>query len=176
MEAMKTRRSDHMTIQHIGTRAITLYIPEQELRSLNFSPDAIGRPEAMELLALALDKRHLTGWEAAELEVYAGVNAILLFARRKSGSPRHVYFADFEALVTAAHLCPDVLPSTLCRWADGYILTVYPFEGDAPPAVLSEYGQELGSSAYLSAHLVEQGAALVPAGALACLRAHFTPV
>ena len=163
-----------MTIQHIGTRAITLYIPEQELRMFNFSPDAIGRPEAMQLLALALDERHLTAWEAAELEVYAGTDAVLLFARRKSGSPRHVYFDDFEALIAAAHLCPDVLPSTLCQWKDGYILTVYPFEGDMPPAVLSEYGQELGSSAYLSAHLIEQGAALVPNGALACLRTHFT--
>ena len=165
-----------MTIQHIGTRAITLYIPEKELRSLNLSPNAIGQAEAMELLALALEEKHLPGWEAAELEVYTGTDAILLFARRKSGSPRHVYFDDFETLITAAHLCPDVLPSILCRWRGGYILTVYPFEGDASPAVLSEYGQDLGGSACLATHLIEQGAALVSNGALACLRAHFPPM
>ena len=163
-----------MKIQHIGTRAITLYIPEQELAALNLHPAAIGRPEAMELLALALEKSHpVSGWEAAELEVYTGKSAVLLFARRRAGSPRHFVFAAFEQLVTASHLCPDTLPSMLSRGAGGYILTVYPFEGDRPPAVLSEYGEELGSCAYLPAHLLEQGATLIPTGALACLRTHF---
>jgi len=165
-----------MTIQHIGTRALTLYIPEHELVDLALNPAAIGRAEALELLALALEKKHLTGWETAELEVYTGTHAVLLFARRKSGSPRHFYFADFEQLVTGAHLCSDALPSILCRWGRGYVLTVYPFAGDRPPAVLSEYGADLGSSVYLAAHLIEQGAALLPTGALACLRNYFAPI
>jgi hypothetical protein len=165
-----------MIIQHIGTRAISLYIPEQELRDLDICPAAIGRAEALELLSRALAEKHLVGWEAAELEIYPGKNAVLLFARRKSGSPRHFLFRDFEDLLTAAHLCPDVLPSLLCRIKAGYLLTVYPFEGDLPPAVLCEYGEALGSSAYLPAHLLEQGAALLPTGALACLRTHFAPI
>jgi len=165
-----------MTIQRIGTRAITLYIPEHELLDLALNPAAIGRAEALELLALALEEHRLADWETAELEVYVGGRAVLLFARRKSGSPRHFYFTDFERLVTVSHLCPDALPSTLCRWKRGYLLTVYPFEGDRPPAVLSEYGAEMGSSAHLAAHLIEQGAALVSAGALLCLRVHFLPL
>jgi len=165
-----------MMIQHIGTRAISLYISEQELKALDLTPAAVGRGEALELLALALEERHLTSWEAAELEIYVGNSAVLLFARRRSGSPRHYYFADFELLITASHLCPDALPSSLCRGGGGYVLTVYPFEGDTPPAVLSEYGQELGSSAYLPTHLTEQGSALLQSGALAQLRAHFSPV
>jgi len=164
-----------MTIQHIGTRAITLYIPEQELLALNLQPAAIGRPEAMELLALALEEKHLDDWEAAELEIYTGGRAVLLFARRKSGSPRHFYFCEFEGLITAVSLCPDALPSMLSKANGGYILTVYPFEGDRPPAVLTEYGEELGGSAHLPAHLLEQGAVLLPSGALASLRAHFAP-
>jgi len=152
---------------------MSLYINEHELTELNLRPSSIGREEARWLLAIALEEKHLIGWEAAELEVYAGASAVLLFARRKSGSPRHFRFTDFEQLVTAAHLCRDILPSTLCRRDGGYLLTVYPFEGDTPPMVLSEYGQEAGSSAYLSAHLTEQGAALLPAHALARLREHF---
>jgi len=164
-----------MIIQHIGTRAISLYIPEQELREMDINPAAIGRAEALELLAMAFQESRLSGWEAAELEIYTGKDAVLLFARRKSGSPRHFYFADFEELVTAAHLCPDELPSLLCRARGGYLLTVYPFEGDLPPAVLCEYGEALGSSAYLPTHLEEQGAALLPADAISRLRAHFLP-
>ncbi|MCL2589090.1 MAG: hypothetical protein FWD84_06745, partial [Oscillospiraceae bacterium] len=86
------------------------------------------------------------------------------------------FFDDFEQLITAASLCPDELPSALSKVTGGYILTVYPFEGDQPPAVLAEYGAELGGSAYLPAHLFEQGAALLPSGALAALRAHFVPL
>ncbi|MCL2569425.1 MAG: adaptor protein MecA [Oscillospiraceae bacterium] len=162
-----------MTIQHIGKRAITLYIPEHELVDLAMSPAAIGKPEALKLLEIALEDHGFDGWETAELEIYAGQSAVLLFARRKSGSPRHFYFGEFEQLISAAHLCPEALPSTLCRLKGGYLLTVYPFEGDAPPPILSEYGQELGSSAYLTAHLAEQDAALLPTGALARLRTHF---
>ena len=162
-----------MTIQHIGTRALTLYIPEQELIAFNLQPASIGRKEAIKLLSIALEAKHIGSWEAAELEVYTGKSAVLLFARRKSGAPRHFYFQDFEALVTVASLCPDALPSSLYRVADGYLLTVYPFEGDHPPAVLSEYGEERGTSNHLPAHLSEQGAALLPSGALASLRAYF---
>ena len=165
-----------MTIQHIGTRALALYIPEQELAAMNLHPAAIGKAEAMELLALALEEKQMARWEAAELEVYTGGRAVLLFARRKSGSPRHFYFREFEELVTAANLCPDALPSVLCSVKGGYLLTVYPFEGDHPPSALTEYGEALGGGVYLTAHLLEQGAALLPTGALACLRAHFAPI
>ena len=164
-----------MTIQHIGNRAITLYIPEHELRDLALHPAAIGKAEALELLALAFEDHRLDGWETAELEIYTGHSAVLLFARRKSGSPRHFIFDDFEQLIQAAHLCKDALPSVLCRREGKYILTVYPFEGDAPPSVLSEYGQELCASAYLTTHLIEQGTALLPLGALTHLREHFAP-
>jgi len=164
-----------MTIQHIGTRAISLYIPAHELQDFDLTPAAIGRPEALELLTRALSENHLSGWEAAELEIYTGKSAVLLFARRKSGSPHHFYFSNFEELITAVHLCPDALPSVLFQAKGGYLLTVYPFEGDRPPAVLCEYGQALGSSAYLPVHLIEQGEALLPSGAIALLRKHFLP-
>jgi len=164
-----------MTVQHIGNRAMSLYISGEELTRFDLEPAQIGREEALRLLTIALAERRLDGWEAAELEVYPGSDSVLLFARRKSGAPKHFHFADFEALITAAHLCPDVLPSSLACVAGGYILTVYPFEGERPPAILSEFGSEMGSSVYLTAHLLEQGAGLLSASALQCLRRHFTP-
>ena len=162
-----------MTISHIGNRAMSLYISAGELQALNLTPTQIGRTEAERLLEIALKENHLTGWEVAEFEVYPGRDAVLLFARRRSGQPRHFWFSDFEALIQAVHLCPDALPSALSRYQKGYLLTIYPFEGDHPPAPLHEFGQEMGNSVYLSAHLAEQGAVLLPSGALASLRMHF---
>ena len=162
-----------MTVSHIGNRAMSLYITEGELKALNLAPAQIGRDEALSLLAIALNENRLDGWEAAELEIYPGRDAVLLFARRKSGRPRHFWFSDFEYLVRAAHLCPDALPSVLCSVKGGYLLTVYPFEGDNPPAPLYEFGREFGQETYLIAHLLEQGAALMPSGALAHLQTHF---
>ncbi|MCL2828825.1 MAG: hypothetical protein FWD99_08845 [Oscillospiraceae bacterium] len=162
-----------MMIQHIGTRALSLYITNQELTQMNFEPEQIGRQEARQILAHALEEKCLGSWEAAELTLYAGKDALLLFARRRSGKPVHFFFPDFEDLIQAAHLCPDPLPSGLSRVPGGYVLTVYPFEGETPPAVLREFGNQLGQGAYLAAHLTEQGAALLPTAALAQLREHF---
>jgi negative regulator of genetic competence, sporulation and motility len=50
---------------------------------------------------------------------------------------------------------------------------VYPFEGDQPPAVLYEFGRDLGQCTYLEAHLAEQGDVLIPDTAIANLRMHF---
>jgi len=164
-----------MMIQHIGTRALSLYISNDELTQMAFEPEQIGSQEARQILAYALQEKCLGGWEAAELTVYSGRDALLLFARRRSGKPVHFFFSDFENLIQAAHLCSDPLPSSLSRVPGGYVLTVYPFEGETPPAVLREFGDQLAQGAYLAAHLIEQGAALLPNGALVQLREHFHP-
>jgi len=164
-----------MTIQHIGTRAVSLYISGSELTELDLAPEEIGCKEARWLLAQALEQKRLGGWEAAELTVYPGVDSVLLFARRRADSPCYFFFSDFEALITAAHLCPETLSSTLSRFAPGYVLTVYPFEGEAPPPVLYEFATELSQTPYLALHLAEQGAVLFVHGAISRLRAHFAP-
>ena len=161
-------------IQHIGTRALSLYITNDELKRMDFVPEQIGSQEARQILAHALKGGCLGGWAAAELTVYSGRDALLLFARRRSGKPVHFFFSDFEALIQAAHLCPELLPSSLSSVSGGYVLTVYPFEGEAPPAMLREFGDQLGQGTYLAAHLIEQRAALLPTAALAQLREHFS--
>jgi len=162
-----------MIISHIGNRAMSLYITEAELGERNLTIEALNQDEVQHLLAIALTESRLDGWEAAELEVFPGRDAVLLFARRKSGVPRHVLFPDFETLLSAVHLCPDALPSALSRTQNGYLLTVYPFEGENPPAVFYEFGREIGRSGYLTAHLKEQGEAILPTCAMARLRTHF---
>jgi len=162
-----------MIISHIGNRAVSLYITEAELKERNLAIETINQDQVQCLLAVALRESRLDGWEAAELEVFPGRDAVLLFARRKSGVPRHLLFSDFETLLHAVRLCPDVLPSALSRTKGGYLLTAYPFEGENLPAVLYEFGRELGQSAYLTAHLKEQGETLLPVCAMASLRAYF---
>jgi len=162
-----------MTINHIGTRAMSLYITEAELRTYRLTPDTIGQEDAMRLLKLALMETQFNRWEAAELEVYPGKDSVLLFARRKSGVPKHFFFATFEPLVQAAHLAPELLPSSLARTEDGYVLTIYPYEGDRPPAVFYEYGEPLTGAPCLPAHWTEQGQMLITNSAIACLRGNF---
>jgi len=164
-----------MTINHIGISAMSLHVTESELKTLSLSPEKIGKDEALSLLRLALTEKRLDDWEVAELEVYPGRDSVLVFARRRSGSPKHFLFRDFEALVQAAHLASDLLPSCLARTDDGYVLTVYPFEGDRPPAVLYEYGDAFAGTAYLTAHWKEQQQLLIEAEAISCLQAHFAP-
>ena len=162
-----------MTISQIGARAISVYISESELKELNLVPDEIGLEEAKWLLARALEDKRLGGWEAAELTVYPGIDSVLLFARRRASAPCHFLFSDFETLITAAHLCPEALPSSLSMVTGAYVLTLYPFEGEMPPAVLHEFSKELENVPYLASHLREQGALLLEHAALYYLRAHF---
>jgi len=162
-----------MIVSHIGNRAMSLYITEPELRARNLTVERLGRDEALDLLKTALHENRLDGWEAAELALFSGREGVLLFARRKSGLPRHFFFSDFELLLHAVHSASDTLPSVLSRTSGGYVLTVYPFEGDQPPAVLYEFGRDLGQCTYLEAHLAEQGDVLIPSAAMGSLRMHF---
>lgn len=165
-----------MIIEHIGTRALSLYISGNDLQQWGLRPEQIGREEATRLLVSALDARQLSDWEIAELEVYPGRDSALLFARRRADAPCLFFFADFESLVRAAHLCPDALPSALCRIPEGYLLTIYPFEGDAPPVILHEFGIKLDYTPYLTPHLTEQNCTLIPFAALAHLKEAFYPL
>jgi len=152
---------------------MSLYITAPELEARNLCPQSLNRSDALDLLATALAESRLDGWEAAELELFPGREGVLLFARRKSGLPRHFHFFDFETLLQAVHTCPDALPSTLARVGNGYLLTVYPFEGESPPSALYEFGIALGQNTYLEAHLTEQGEVLIPNAAMSALCIHF---
>jgi len=145
-----------MIIQNIGTRALSMYIDSKELDEMGLRPDEIGQQEAGQLLKKALDDSSLKQWKAAEMEVYPGKDSILLFVRRKSTKPFHFVFNDFEALISASEFCQE-LPSSLIDLNGKYLLTVFPLEGDSPPAALSEFGNSVDVSPCLSIHYEEQG-------------------
>ena len=162
-----------MIVSHIGNRALSLYITEAELQAHRLTPEQVDRTAALAFLQAALQEKRLDDWDAAELALFPGRSGLLLFARRKSGLPHHFFFSDFETLLCAVICVSDVLPSALSRVPAGYLLTVYPFEGELPPAVFYEFGDDLGSCAYLEAHLAEQEHVLLPDTAIARLRMHF---
>lgn len=161
-----------MIVQNIGTRALSMYIDSDELSDLGLSPEKIGQHEANQLLRKALNEKSLKEWKAAEMEVYPGKDSILLFVRRKSTKPCYFSFSDFEALISACKLCKP-LPSSLIQIESKYLLTVYPFEGDNPPAILSEYGTQLDLSTCLAIHYEEQGQYIFMEKAIALIQKYF---
>ena len=162
-----------MIIQNIGGRALSLYIDQPELDTLGLSPESVGCQEAHKILSRALTDRAIKNWEAAEMEVFPGRDSVLLFARRKSEKPWYFRFEDSECMICAALLCPSGIPSALTASPDGYILTVYPLEGDKPPSVLSEYGDLLHIEPELSLHYAEQGGNIIRHYALDTLKQYF---
>lgn len=162
-----------MIIQNIGNRALSLYIDEQELGTLGLSPLSVGLREARIILDRALEDKALDNWQTAEMEVYPGKDSLLLFARRKSERPYHFRFYNSEPLIESALLCPAGLPSRLTLSPEGYILTVYPFEGDRPPSVLSEFGDSVEPEPALLAHFSEQGGEIIPFDAIGTLKEYF---
>jgi len=160
-----------MIIQAIGTDALSMYIDEQELHNLGLDPRAVGMQEAESLFRRALAENAMPQWEAAAMEVFPGKDSLLLFARRKAKKPAHFLFQDAEHLIEACRQCPELLPSSLSAAPSGYILTVYPFAGEQPPAVLYEYGD--AADGYLILHLREQGGDILKENAIGTLRTYF---
>ncbi|MGL5513947.1 MAG: hypothetical protein ACRDBM_12025 [Sporomusa sp.] len=164
-----------MIIQNIGTRAISMYIDSDELSELGLSPDSIGQQEASELLKKALDDRAIKQWDAAEMEVYPGKDSLLLFVRRKSAKPYYYIFTDLECLITACSVCRPMPSSLLCCPEDegSYLLTVFPLEGDNPPAILSEFASQVELSPYQAIHYDEQSEYILSHNAIAVIRQFF---
>ena len=162
-----------MTISNIGATALSIHISEEELQSKNLNLATIGQVEALLLFNFALKEKRLEDWEFSEIELFPGRDSLLLFARRKSGTPKHFLFDDFETLLTASKLCETSLPSTLSRTETGYLLSIYPFEGDRAPAIFYEFANEVQGAAHLSDHFAEQGRVLIAKNALQMLQTHF---
>lgn len=162
-----------MIIQNIGTRALSMYIGSDELNELGLTPDGVGQQEATQLLKEALNDNSLGQWEAAELEVYPGKDSLLLFVRRKAATPYYYIFENIDAVISACLLCPEGLPSSLAVMGDEYLLTIYPFEGDTPPSILSEFGEVRSMSQCYALHCGEQGEMIVREGAIETFKKYF---
>lgn len=161
-----------MIIQNIGTRALSMYIGSEELNELGFSPDDIGQQEANQLLKKALDDSSIKKWAAAEMEVYPGKDSLLLFVRRKSTKPFYFVFSDIEPLISACQMCKP-LPSSLNYIGNKYLLTVFPLEGDSPPAIFAEFGEQIQISICQAIHYEEQGKFILSQQAIGKIKEYF---
>lgn len=161
-----------MIVQNIGTRAISMYIDKKELIEMGLHPDEIGQQEANQLLKRALDDGSISQWKTAEMEVYPGKDSILLFVRRKSLKPFYFVFPNFEALVSACQMCRS-MPSSVNSVDGKYLLTIYPMEGDDPPAILSEFGSQIEISQCLAFHYEEQGEYIFAEQAISKIQKYF---
>jgi len=162
-----------MIIQNIGARALSMYIGSDELNELGLTPDGVGRQEATQLLKEALDENAMGQWDAAELELYPGKDSLLLFVRRKSATPYYFIFDSIDAVISACLLCPARMPSSLAHMGKEYLLTVYPFEGDAPPPILYEFGENRSMSLCHFLHFTEQGTFIMKEKAIETFQKHF---
>ena len=94
---------------------------------------------------------------------------IMLFVRF-GGAETAVYeFREFEDLLSAVRACRNVFRSELIYHNDRYILAITPWEGDAVPEVLGEFGCKLKLRPELMPHLREQGRQLIGENAVETL-------
>jgi hypothetical protein len=162
-----------MEIQQIGNGKVVIYIKGEELKCLPAFSQNITTNEAAEILRLALGSTYDDSWESVYFELFPGRDSLLLFALQHSGSPSFFTFGSIEPLISAARDCPQGLISYLTCINDAYILIVYPWHGDSPPAVLFEYGEELCLPALYALHLSEHSRVLAGPTALDELKAVF---
>lgn len=162
-----------MEIQQIGDGKLVIYIKGEDLKNLPASPYDITTDEAADILRAALGSTYDESWDSVYFELFPGRDSLLLFALQHSGSPSYFTFGGIEPLLAAARVCPSGLISYLTYTGDTYILVVYPWNGEYPPKVLFEYGEESPRSAHYALHLSEHGKVLAGPTALDELRAAF---
>jgi len=162
-----------MDIQPIGKRNLLIFLNSEELTDLPAPPLELGTDDAAGILREALGDDCEDEWNNVYLELFAGRDSLLLVARAHSGEPRFFEFEDIEGLISASQVCPDDIISFLSYCEGSYYLIVYPWDKEAPPNVLFEYGNELTLHPNFAFYLTEHGKILSGPSALDELRRCF---
>jgi hypothetical protein len=162
-----------MEVQPIGDSKLLIYLNGEEIKKLPAPPCEMTTAEAADILKEALGTTYDQSWESVYFEVFPGHDSLLLFALQHSGSPSFFVFNGIEPLIAAANVCPSGLISYLTSVGDSYILIVYPWNGEYPPKILFEYGEELIRPAHYALHLSEHTSVIAGPTALDELRAAF---
>ncbi len=159
-----------MEVQLIGEGKVVIYLKGDEIPA---SPDELTTAQASRILRSALGATYDKSWERVCIELYPGLDSMLLFALQHSDSPYYYAFTDIEPLISAAQASPSGIISYLTHLDDGYILIVYPMNGESPPYALWEYGTALSCPPSFSFFLSEHGKILAGPYALDRLRRAF---
>lgn len=163
-----------MEIQTIGESKIVIYLTGDDVKRLPVAPHEITTVEASDILRQALGPTYNHSWESVYFELFPGRDSLLLFALQHAGSPYFFTFTNIEPVISAAKASPPGLISYLTYLGDTYYLIVYPWNGEYPPHVLNEYGQELRLPAQFSLHLSEHSNVIAGPSALDTLRSSFS--
>ncbi len=129
-----------MTIHAIGKTSYIIIASEGELIENHLSCENITKADAERLYHLALPDSDNT---SVHLEVYEGKKEIMLFVRFSGDEVRAIAFKDFEDMLSAVRLMPEMCESELFHDGERYILVLTPWDGDPVPESVYEFGERI---------------------------------
>lgn len=112
-----------MTVEHIGNRRIALYITDDELDSIIPADGQFNLKTAQQLAEKAFSRWGEDVSGSLELEAFAGLGGVLLFARLIDDEVFAYTYESFEEVIQAARLLDGAVPwAELFYYMDRYII------------------------------------------------------
>lgn len=135
--------------------------------------DEVNDPNSVRALVRSLLLHEgLTPWKDMAIELFPSERGTLLIARRSDLVHEGYRFDEFEALISAVHICPKEYPSqVICYDSAYYLLVSRPIEDT--PMDMSEFCLSEQICESMLAHLSEHGRILIPANAITVLQRNF---
>lgn len=158
-----------MDIQAISSRSFSVYIPEEELKSLHLLAQSMTASDARSLVSSLIE---CDGPGAVNLELYPGRHDVLIFVSRSCGEPDFFSFPDIETLLAAAGSGIGRITSSLFWYNGAYILAVWPAEGHSA-AYLREFASPIDNTGAYLLHLREHAKLICDGDALETLNTVF---
>ncbi|MBE6949071.1 MAG: adaptor protein MecA [Ruminococcaceae bacterium] len=131
-----------MTIQAIGKTSYLIVISDEELKKNDLSIEEFSKSDAEKLYRLAMPKP-LQENSGVCLEVYPGNGELMIFVRFCHENVVAVAFENFEELLEAVKLCPEMRESELLHDGEQYILVITLREDDEISEGIYEFGERL---------------------------------
>ena len=157
-----------MDVQTIGSHAFMVYINSKELKENSLLPRDVDEHSAKKLLSSLIDDG-----TPVSIESYPGQDELLIFVRRCAGRPEFYRFDDFNSVLAAAHAMRSDAVSSLYSADGGYVLAVYPWNGDDGTNACVEFGDAMDVLPDYDAYLAEHGKLLISDNAFAFLQQIF---
>lgn len=131
-----------MTIQAIGKTSYIIVITEAELKKENLSVEDFSQADAEKLYQLTMSAQLRDGMKVC-LEVYTGKDELMVFVRYGEGNITVICFENFEDLLAAVRICPEMSGSELLFDGERYILVLELWDGDVIPQGVYEFGESM---------------------------------
>lgn len=159
-----------MTIHAIGKASYIIIASEEELSSNHLSAENITKDEAERIYHLALPD---SDDSTVQLEVYEGKKEIMVFVRFAGDETATIAFDDFENLLCAVNILPEVCASELFYDGEHYILALSPWDGDPIPQGIYEFGEPINAAPMYIPWLREHTVRIISGNAVETLASVF---